>query len=77
MPEPSESSEFESFADQLRREHPWIMRRARWRGAYRALIGKYAPWLCRHTASFGPAGGDVGLCLDCGEELDWAEDDDD
>ncbi len=71
-PSPDEDG-FEGMYARMCREHPWLMRRARLRTARHAWVGRHLPWLCRHTSSTGPAGGDVGWCMDCGKELDWKE----
>lgn len=29
---------------------------------------------CRHEASWGPAGGDIGQCAICGVDVEWEDD---
>lgn len=41
--------------------------RLRWR--LHKMLGR-----CKHDATWGPAGGDVGLCAICGAEVRWEDD---
>lgn len=66
--------EVESMLAEFKREHPWTWRKARLRGKWQQFVGKRLPFLCRHTATMGPAGAGHGTCMDCGRKVLYEDD---